>query len=239
MSTPTLTIPRFTQENHDVRKRMFAKQIERIEQSNHIHPLFMQWLQSEIVSHDKIPDPQQVSDVLTEHHGRFLVDAENPYLSQQQRFDHLIEKRFPVTDYIRPLQDIEYTPLPDLFHEYFGHMPQMMIPGIADIEYKTAQLYHQLEQQEHRDQLFSLSWYSIEYGAVMHKGIPKAIGAGILSSPGDLQRFTQQDFALVPADMDVIIHTAPSPHKPHERLFVFDDLQQFDTILDEFIERVG
>lgn len=69
--------------------------------------------------HDLVPDGKTVERALQKTVGRTLVDAEGTYLGAEERFTHLRKKKFPVTDYIRPMKDVAFTPLPDLFHEYF------------------------------------------------------------------------------------------------------------------------
>ncbi len=233
-----LTRKTFSQEEHKVWSIMYQRQRDLLASTDKVSTLFLHGLSLAPLSAHTIPDSHETSALLSQKNGRTLIDAENPYLSMNDRFAHLIEKRFPVTSYIRSFKDIDFTPLPDLFHEYFGHMPQMFIDEFAAIEHKTARLFYSLQTTEQKQQLYALSWYSIEYGAIMENGIPKAIGAGILSSPGDLQRFIDGEFELIPATLEQIITTEPSPHKPHKTLFVFDSLEQFSTILDEFEELI-
>jgi phenylalanine-4-hydroxylase len=77
--------------------------------------------------------------------------------------------------------------MPDLFHEYFGHMPLMAHQRMADLEQYTADLFliHPTKQHD----IYTLSRYSVEYGCIREDGEVKALGAGILSSPGDFDRF--------------------------------------------------
>ena len=43
-------------------------------------------------------------------------------------------------------------------------------------------------------------WYTVEFGVVMEGATPKAFGAGILSSPGELRHFGSGAATLVPFD---------------------------------------
>ena len=43
-------------------------------------------------------------------------------------------------------------------------------------------------------------WYTVEFGVVLEAGAPKAFGAGILSSPGELRHFAAGRAALTPFD---------------------------------------
>ena len=47
-------------------------------------------------------------------------------------FDHLANRRFPVTWWIRRPDQVDYIEEPDLFHDLFGHVPLLMNPLFAD-----------------------------------------------------------------------------------------------------------
>lgn len=232
-----LTIPYFTPENHKVRELMYQRQMDKIISSNKISKHLIQGLEIANLSTDSIPDVGELSLRLTETTGWSLCDAEDPYLSHDRWFEHLAQKRFPVTNYIRPLADIDYTPLPDLFHEYFGHMPQMFQQFFADIEQRTAKLHQQANTEEQKLHIFNISRWTIEYGVLLEDWEPKVVWTWILSSPGDLDHFCNDWFVLEDATLDVLIQTKPSPHKQHEKIFVFESLEQRSELLDQYQEK--
>ena len=47
-------------------------------------------------------------------------------------YDHLAHRRFPVTVWIRKRSEIDYLVEPDLFHDFFGHVPLLSNPIFAD-----------------------------------------------------------------------------------------------------------
>ena len=47
-------------------------------------------------------------------------------------FEHLANRRFPVTWWIRKPEQLDYLAEPDLFHDLFGHVPLLMNPVFAD-----------------------------------------------------------------------------------------------------------
>ena len=47
-------------------------------------------------------------------------------------YDHLAHRRFPVTVWIRKREEIDYLVEPDLFHDFFGHVPLLTNPVFAD-----------------------------------------------------------------------------------------------------------
>ena len=47
-------------------------------------------------------------------------------------YDHLAHRRFPVTVWIRKRSELDYLVEPDLFHDFFGHVPLLSNPVFAD-----------------------------------------------------------------------------------------------------------
>lgn len=231
----SLQLPDFTPENHLVRQRMYARQMDLIDQNKQkISTHLIRGIEIADLDTQRIPNVIDLSQRLTHTTWRSLCDAEDPYLSHDRWFQHLAHKRFPVTNYIRPLEDFNFTPLPDLFHEYFGHMPQMFQQFFADIEERTAELHQRAHTEQQKKEIFNLSRWTIEYWVLLEDGWEKAVGTGILSSPGDLAHFCEDGFELEAATLTWLIQTIPSPHKQHEKLFVFESLDQRNYLLDEY-----
>jgi phenylalanine-4-hydroxylase len=102
-------------------------------------------------------------------------------------FTLLANKKFPVTDWLREEHEFDYIVEPDVFHDLFGHVPQLFGQSYANYMEaygKGALRAHSLQAVEALSRLY---WYTVEFGLMReHDGL-RAYGAGILSSPGELQ----------------------------------------------------
>jgi len=101
-------------------------------------------------------------------------------------FEHLAHRRFPVTVWIREPEEFDYIVEPDVFHDFFGHVPMLFNPVFADY----MQAYGQGGIKAHAlgaiEMLSRLYWYTVEFGLIeTPKGL-RAYGAGILSSGGEI-----------------------------------------------------
>ena len=101
-------------------------------------------------------------------------------------FEHLAHRRFPVTVWLRDPQEFDYIVEPDVFHDFFGHVPMLFNPVFANY----MQAYGQGGIKAHRlgaiEMLSRLYWYTVEFGLIdTPKGL-KTYGAGILSSGGEI-----------------------------------------------------
>jgi phenylalanine-4-hydroxylase len=101
-------------------------------------------------------------------------------------FGHLAGRRFPVTVWLREPAEFDYIVEPDIFHDFFGHVPMLFNPVFADY----MQAYGRGGIKAHElgaiEMLARLYWYTVEFGLIeTPKGL-RTYGAGILSSGGEI-----------------------------------------------------
>ena len=173
-----------------------------------------------------------VQEVMSKHlHdlvGWQLSNAQDEYLKPVDWFIHLGNKYFPVTDYIRPPQDIEFTPLPDLFHEYFGHLAWMTLPRYNVIVDRFSRKYLASNDEE-RLVVSNLWWFTIEFGLVRERGQVKPFGAGLLSSPGEFQYSMRETRRHQPFTIAAAARATAKPFAFHDEYFVLDGFEQLEA----------
>ncbi|HEX7017835.1 MAG TPA: hypothetical protein VF209_02925 [Patescibacteria group bacterium] len=182
---------------------------------------------------DQIPDFDHLKKVLQQKTGWSLMSTELGYADGQTWFETLQKKHFMVTEYIRPLDSLDYTPMPDMFHDTFGHLPFLVNKDISRIITKfTATILKCSPAQ--RKKLGHIWWYTIEFGLIKENGEVKAWGAGLASSFGELNRVFAGETLLEKFSPEVVGATPNSPHKFHDKLFVLDSFAQLETIVDNW-----
>lgn len=135
---------------------------------------------------DAIPKFDDLNRVLRAHTGWELIGVEG-LLPELTFFDHLANRRFPVTWWIRKPEQIDYLSEPDLFHDLFGHVPLLMNPVFADY----MQAYGRGGVKAHGidpDALVHLTrlyWYTVEFGLIKQADGLRIYGSGIVSSKGE------------------------------------------------------
>lgn len=102
-------------------------------------------------------------------------------------FGALAEGVFLSTQYIRHPSRPHYTPEPDVVHELFGHAASLADPTLAELNRALGRASIGCDDQTLLA-LERLYWFSIEFGLVVEDGVPKALGAGLLSSVAELGR---------------------------------------------------
>ena len=131
-----------------------------------------------------VPDFAATSAVLQAATGWSIVPVPG-LIPDHAFFDHLAARRFPVTNWIRRPEELDYIVEPDIFHDAFGHVPLLMQPEFAAF----LEAYGRLGQQAARigalAPLARLYWFMVEFGLVEEAGGLRAYGAGILSSAAE------------------------------------------------------
>jgi phenylalanine-4-hydroxylase len=96
------------------------------------------------------------------------------------------------TQYLRHPSVPLYTPEPDVIHEVIGHANQLAAPGYADLYRLVGAAVARTRSEGALRFLSHVFWFTMEFGVVLERSRPKAIGAGILSSVGETAGFADQ-----------------------------------------------
>lgn len=133
---------------------------------------------------ERIPNLEQISDGLEKKTGWRLV-AVPGFIPDEQFFRHLAARRFPVTVWLRKPEEMDYLVEPDIFHDFFGHVPMLYQREFADYIHLYGQQGLRALEQGALPLLARVYWYTVEFGLIRTPQGLRAYGAGILSSPGE------------------------------------------------------
>jgi len=226
----------YTDDDHRTWAALYARQSTLV--ADTACQLFLEGLPRLNLDAERVPDADAVTGTLERMSGWTLGDAQNTYLSATDWFEHLADYRFPVTNYIRPYDSLDFTPLPDLFHEYYGHLPYFTDLYFAD----TAQMFGPLylvANERQRLEIARLWWFSVEFGLLEEDGRLKAFGAGLLSSPGELRHALNHRTPKQPFDIRRVANTASTPDGYHPTYFVLEDVGHVRRIIQSYARMEG
>ncbi|KGM56777.1 phenylalanine-4-hydroxylase [Lysobacter arseniciresistens ZS79] len=177
---------------------------------------------------DRIPKFDDLNPILRAATGWELVGVEG-LLPELTFFDHLANRRFPVTWWIRKPEQLDYLSEPDLFHDLFGHVPLLMNPVFAD--YMAA--YGRGGVKAHgigEDALVNLTrlyWYTVEFGLIRQKDGLRIYGSGIVSSKGESIHCLESDAPnRIGFDLERIMRTRYRIDTYQKTYFVIDSFEQ-------------
>lgn len=188
---------------------------------------------------DSIPNFAALNPIFNKATGGWdLVSTDVQYSDGQTWFEHLVRKEFLITEYIRDEASLDYTPLPDIYHDAFGHLPLMANEAYADLVHRYAQLMLNCRLQD-RKPLGSIWWYTIEFGIIKEGGELLAFGAGLMSSYAELDIAFSDQVQRLPFDPATIGPVAPSPHHIHKLLWILEDFAQLQEFVEGECRKIG
>ncbi len=174
----------YTATDHDVWRRLYARQREIL--PGRACDAFLRAQDTMGMTPDRIPKFSELNDALMAATGWTLIGVEG-LLPELDFFDHLANRRFPVSWWIRRPDQIDYIEEPDLFHDLFGHVPLLMDPLFADYleAYGKGGVKAHAIGPDALMQLARLYWYTVEFGLIRQPDGLRIYGAGIVSSKGE------------------------------------------------------
>jgi phenylalanine-4-hydroxylase len=180
------TIPqdwgRFTQAEHDMWDRLFARQSAML--PGRAASAFLKGIDVLRLTKPGIPDYGELNERLMAATG-WQVVAVPGLVPDDVFFDHLANRRFVAGNFIRRPDQLDYLQEPDVFHDVFGHVPMLADPIFAD--YMQAYGKGGLRSLDFGalNKLARLYWYTVEFGLIQEPDGLRIYGAGIVSSYGE------------------------------------------------------
>lgn len=173
----------YTAEQHSIWRALFHRQEEVL--ADRACREFRAGLAGLGVAADGIPDFRRLNEILGSATGWSIV-AVPGLVPDEVFFEHLANRRFPSTCFIRRADQLDYLQEPDIFHDVFGHVPMLMNPVFADYMEAYGQGGLKALRLHSLHYLARLYWYTVEFGLIATPEGPRIYGSGIVSSKGEL-----------------------------------------------------
>jgi phenylalanine-4-hydroxylase len=177
----------YTAADHAVWQHLYARQRGLLD--GRACGAFLDGLAALNLPQDRVPDFADVNRQLQAATGWQIV-AVPGLLPDTVFFEHLAERRFPVTWWMRRADQLDYLQEPDCFHDLFGHVPLLLDPVYADFIQRYGELARSAAP-EALAMLARLYWFTVEFGLIRDTAPGAApgklaiFGAGIVSSKGE------------------------------------------------------
>ena len=221
----------YTDDEHALYRRLFERQAKLV--VRHACP---EWIQAiaKLDAARGIPKFDAVNKDLARATGWQII-AVPGLIPDGPFFKHLSERRFPVTVWLRKPEEFDYIVEPDVFHDFFGHVPLLFDPVYAEhmSEYGKGGL--KAMKLGAIGMLARLYWYTIEFGLVHTPAGVRAYGAGLLSSGGELPYCVDDAKPRRrPFELERILRTEYRIDRYQDTYFVIDSFAQLmrDTAPD-------
>ena len=150
-------------------------------------------------------------------------------------FTHLANRRFPVTVWLRKPEEFDYIVEPDVFHDFFGHVPLLFDPVYADHLHEYGKGGLKAMRLDAVKMLARLYWYTIEFGLIRTPAGVRAYGAGLISSGGELAHCVDDPSPRrLPFELERMLRSDYQIDRYQTTYFVVDSFEQLmrDTAPD-------
>ncbi len=183
----------------------------------------------------RIPQLAEVNRALASRSG-FRMEPVAGLIVARDFLRKLGDGVFLSTQYVRHHSRPLYTPEPDVIHEVIGHAATLAHSYYASLSRAFGMAANRTEDPDLLLALERIYWFTLEFGVALECNEPKAFGAGLLSSYGELGRF-HKHARLVPLDLDRVIATPYDPTHYQATLFVAPSFQDMVTQVLRWLDR--
>lgn len=214
----------FTEDDHAVWDLLFARQVELL--GSRVVSPFLDGIDLLRLSHPGVPEVSELNAILMPRSGWRTVAV--PGLVPDEIFFAMLSERvFPVGDFIRKREQLDYLEAPDCFHDLFGHIPMLAHHDFAEMARHVGELGQATIAAGEGHRAARLYWHSVEFGLAKEGGELKILGAGLASSFGESHFSLESDeVERLPFSVGRAVHT-PYKHDAFQpRYLVSDSLEQ-------------
>jgi phenylalanine-4-hydroxylase len=181
---------------------------------------------------DRIPQLAEVS-LLTDAATGFRLEPVAGLATPRAFLERLGSATFLCTQYIRHHERPFYTPEPDVVHELLGHGASLLDPGFTKLFRRWGRAVASASEEE-LGRLGRVFWHAVEFGGVEEQGSVKAVGAGLLSSCGELESFRDRA-QLKDWDLETMSALGYDPTDYQPQIFVAPGFDELVSSLGEWL----
>jgi phenylalanine-4-hydroxylase len=172
----------FTADDHAVWDLLFARQVELL--GSRVVAPFLDGIDLLRLSHPGVPELGELNAILRPRTGWRTV-AVPGLVPDAAFFAMLCERVFPIGNFIRRMDQIDYLEEPDCFHDLFGHIPMLAHHDFAGMVEHVGHLGLAAIAAGEGERPARLYWHSVEFSLAREGGELKILGAGLASSFGE------------------------------------------------------
>lgn len=221
----------YTEEDHQVWKILFQRQIVNMPQS--ATKEFLIGLEKINFTADRIPNFEETNAILKELTGWELVAVEG-IVDDRLFFELMSNRKFPATTWLRKMSELDYLEEPDMFHDVFAHVPLLTNQAFVDFLQAISKIGHDhADDPVAIDLLSRVYWFTVEFGLIRENGEPRIYGAGVLSSAGETEYSLSKEPKHFEYHVEQMLNTPYRKDIFQDRYFLIDSYEQLYNSIDE------
>ncbi len=183
---------RYTARDHGTWAKLYRRMIPHWERYANRH--YLDGLARLRLDPERVPRLDEVNRFLHPLTG-FAARAVDGYIPAFEFFNCLRHREFPTTITVRPPEQVDYYPEPDIFHDVAGHVPMHTDQAFAEALVRFGECAHEAAARRADPEIVASNiramarffWFTVEFGLMDTGHGIKAYGSGLLSSHGELE----------------------------------------------------
>lgn len=225
----------YTGEDHEVWGILYERRMKDLRANG--SSVFLEGAATIGLRRDTVPDLAEVNARLEPRTGWNSVPVSG-FIPAKDFFTLLSRRRFPTTVIVRPKDQLDYLPEPDIFHDVFGHVPLHADPVFGDFLQRFGAVAARARTEEEMTRMARLFWFTVEFGLVREDGETKVYGSGLISSAGDAANALGPECDRRPFSLDEVISQPFEIDRFQDVLFIVDSFEQLFEAVSEMEQRL-
>jgi phenylalanine-4-hydroxylase len=225
----------YTPEEHETWGILYERRMKELGDTG--SRVFLEGAEAIGLRRDCVPDLAEVNRRLGARTGWRSV-AVGGFIPAREFFGCLARRMFPTTVIVRPREQLEYLPEPDIFHDVFGHVPLHADTVFGDFLQAFGQAALKAGTEEDMTRMARLFWFTVEFGLVREEGRTRVYGSGLISSIGEAANALGPRCDRRPFDLDAVMAQPFEIDRFQDVLFVVESFEQLFHAVKEAERRL-
>ncbi|MEU2835323.1 phenylalanine 4-monooxygenase [Streptomyces lavendulae] len=184
---------------------------------------------------DSIPQHAEVSARLRRLTG-FDFTLAGGVVENRRFLASMAEGFFHAVQFVRHPAVPFFTPEPDVIHDVLGHGIHLSAPAFADLYRLVGRAAARIDNPDVLQMISDVYWFTLEHGVLTEGGRPKAYGAALLSSWGEISRLDQA--SIQPLTIPAMLATPYHITSYQPILFTARSLDEVTETVATFLEQL-
>lgn len=219
----------YTDEEHEVWSLLYRRRMQSL--ATTASRRFLEGIETIGLEPDRVPDLSEVNRRLEPLTGWQAVPVTG-FIPARRFFESLAERRFPTTVAVRPREQLDYLPEPDIFHDVFGHVPLHADPAFAAYLQRFGAQAAACRAEAEVIQMARLFWFTVEFGLIREDGEVRIYGSGLISSHADARNALSPACDRRPFTIEAVFAQPFEIDRVQDVLFVIESFDELFEALD-------
>ncbi|MDX1689656.1 MAG: hypothetical protein R3290_01405 [Acidimicrobiia bacterium] len=226
----------FTDEQHKTWAELYARQLPKIRA--HACSEYRRGFDLLEMAPDHIPSLDELNEKITPATGWKVVRTDVRFTDAEEWYRFWDRKEFLITNYMRSWEELDWTPEPDMFHDIFGHLPYFMLPEYAELQEMFAPAFLTADDDEVKENIKRLAWYSTEFGMKREDGKMTVFGTGLMSGGDEFMNAVEGKVDLEEFSLENVLGHDKVMYEQHSNLYVIDGIPELKAELARYFDPI-